>query len=222
MFFPDLDNDFKQLRNELKLNSIDWKSIGSFLSRPYFSRIWILQEASANLATVTLCGDSQLPFTAITSIARCICRSIQSEPEIAESCNFRGKGFYHASLMFTNFRDVRLDLLELLQLGRECECSDQRDKLFAIYGLLAPGHARFHGMTRISLAPNYTETVQNLYLKIATYSIQTTFSLAVLRYIHHASSISLERLSWVPRWDVWHPCPKFRLHEWTVNGWRIV
>src|SRR5436305_6675472 len=163
---PDPDNDFKQLRNELKLDSMDWKSIGFFFSRPYFSRIWVLQEASANLATVMLCGDSQLPFTAVTSIARCICISVQSEPEIAGRCNFRGKGFYHASLMFTQLHDVRRDLLEMLQLGRECECSDQRDKLFALYGLLDPGHIRFHGMTRISLAPNYTETVQNLYLKI--------------------------------------------------------
>ena len=101
--FPDLDNHFKQLRNELNLNSIDWKSIAAFLSRPYFSRIWILQEASANLAIETLCGDTQIPFIAITSIARCICRSLQSEPEIAESCNFHGKGYYHASLMFTKF-----------------------------------------------------------------------------------------------------------------------
>src|SRR5690349_14535693 len=72
-------------------------------------------------------------------------------------------------------------------------------------------------MTYISLEPSYNQTAQDLYLKIATYSIQTTKNFEVFRYVHHYPTCP-ERLSWVPQWDEWHVCPKFGISEWAASG----
>lgn len=214
-----MNEDFVALREELslKVDDMRWKGVGSVLSKPYFSRVWVLQEACSNTALAFI-GEEQVPFTGITYLAQCLCYNLQKE-NLAESCGWSNKGFYHASVMHSRCDGLKEDLLGMLQLARECHCTDPRDRLHGLRGLLSlPTVSGEFTASIVSLAPDYSETVDALYLKIAIYSIQTTKSLEVLRYVFHSSQESLKLRSWVPRWDVQAVVPRFGSTEWTSNG----
>lgn len=57
--------DRQQEHEEESLERSQWTlSILGFISRPWFNRMWIIQESVANLETVITCGHASLPWVA--------------------------------------------------------------------------------------------------------------------------------------------------------------
>src|SRR5205814_216764 len=43
--------------------NINWLAIGSLFQRPWFSRVWVVQEVAVSREVVFACGEKRVPFT---------------------------------------------------------------------------------------------------------------------------------------------------------------
>jgi hypothetical protein len=179
-----------------KIRQRQWKSplddarlgtaIGHMLDRPYWSRIWIIQEFFLARRVVMLCG---LEMFAAEDLYAVIFGSDSSENTRQRipsdySNQFR-PGFkmiqqYSPSRHFhekfkpeSNFLGSRLiDLI--VRWGRN-NCYDPRDKVYGLLGLLGPDfpHDR--------LRPDYGKPVEDLFVDVV-HVVQTTCEKSLLEY----------------------------------------
>jgi len=82
-------------------------------------------------------------------------------------------------------------LFDLLVAARPCSCIDPRDKIYALFGLLAPSEVPF--------VPNYDESYELVYSKVAAWIIRRTGDLQILNHIQPRSNRLLP--SWTPNWS---------------------
>jgi hypothetical protein len=161
---------------------------------------------------MAFCGTHSLDFNIITGFATWLCHVDwpRRDLRLLGRCNNPNKGYYHASLMREKiFRDI--GVLEMLQVGRECLCADPRDKLYGLLSFFS------HDTTTSFGKMDYEASVQDVYKATVDLAIEVTKSLDVLRYVHHSGHLDSEYPSWVPRWDIWHMCPKFGILVWLAS-----
>lgn len=91
-------------------------------------------------------------------------------------------------------RDIP-QLLPLLDTSSFCDASDPRDKVYALLGFIT-------GLEPLGFLPDYSETVEDIYVDIAVLLAQEGGPMAILTRAVCRPSVSRRR-SWVPDWR--HP-----------------
>lgn len=183
--------------------------IKEFLSLRWFDRVWILQEvALARLATI-LAGQKTARWTS-ESIDKllALCSQLNDEPPSA--------------LKWLPASQPEQDLLSILQRSRNCSSTDPRDKVFAVLGLASAHLQR-------GFPIDYSQTIDEVYARLATYMIHTQGNLRVLQFVGREVPASLKRIapSWVPQWDIKVSCEplaaQFDAEElmWLANVWSV-
>ena len=133
------------------------------LSREWFSRVWVVQEAAVAKNVVMHCGSSELAWSNTMEQVRSFSRSIKAaaiSPEWAQSDlktidTDKLLNLFKLSLENGHQKSEygRLhslpDLLDIAYEMRHRKASDPRDKLFAMLGLASEN-------TRLQLYPDYT------------------------------------------------------------------
>lgn len=129
-------------------------TVRKFLSRRWFSRVWILQEVILAKAAHLLCGDFVLPWSKL--YRRCLeilntshIQSHQLQTDIP--------AIFHAEKLCSR-RPVKL--LPLLDLARLADASDPRDKVFALLGFTFQAE-------REGLEADYTKNLAQVYMQVA-------------------------------------------------------
>ncbi|KAL4964641.1 heterokaryon incompatibility protein-domain-containing protein [Aspergillus stella-maris] len=149
------------------------ESLSTLLKRPYFSRLWVLQETLMAREVEIICGNVS---------ARWPKRSFnEGSSEAAFSWLFRDAKWFP----FTG-----RDLLNVLVDASPYKCSDQRDKVFAVLGLMGE---KFIG-------PDYKISTESAYIGIAAYLIQQWQTLNIFALAGQSRS-TLQLPSWVPDWS---------------------
>ncbi|KAK4232226.1 heterokaryon incompatibility protein-domain-containing protein, partial [Podospora fimiseda] len=123
-------------------------------SRPWWKRIWIVQEAVAAREIVFIYGGEVIPWRYLQylciSIQLCEFRREQ-KTQALRTCGYRN----FAAL--DNFRKHDpMPLLRLLQGTRNYEASDPRDKLYALLGMASD-------ISSGDLIPDYSQSVEAIY-----------------------------------------------------------
>lgn len=149
--------------------------------RPYFHRIWVVQEiALARKASVT-CGNETVHWTSL-------CSAFQS-------CGLNLNWMNHFSVPILTTQ-TRPTLLQLLINTRNSDCADQRDRVYGLVGLVHPDEAKL-------LPVDYSLTVQQVYTGLAAYWAQRpqdSPSFGFLSFAQSEKKIS-GLPSWVPDWS---------------------
>ncbi|KAF6826990.1 heterokaryon incompatibility protein [Colletotrichum plurivorum] len=98
------------------------KAIRLLLQRPYFRRLWVVQEVVLSKQVSIHCGPSSAlwPRAALTDRVKFAAWTRHREPRGGPDDN----------------PDLTRDLISLLLDTRECLCQDPRDKVFALLGLI--------------------------------------------------------------------------------------
>ena len=123
-----------------------WKALADFMERPYWSRVWILQEvAMGDRSTPILCGrhmltwgelfDALYGFTSahIDVVFSCLDRSKRGNPGLRRN--------HIIQLNFQQQMQMKLkapQLLPIIDVARQCLVSDDRDRVYGILGMMAP------------------------------------------------------------------------------------
>ncbi|KAB2100267.1 hypothetical protein AG0111_0g11277 [Alternaria gaisen] len=209
----------------------DLSKVLQFLSLPWFNRLWIVQEVVFNVEVCLICGEMELPFSRLVSALAVVKRQdswqdpgnmekLDTIVEVGKLWNFyslfREKRMEEVSLMKNTAQ-----ILHLLRKFELYECTDPRDRIFALCSMANDekpiGYSRNTGglylkflstgtvRDRIRIDIDYSLDVRETYEAFAlAHLVNTTNAhliwIALLRRQHLPPPISWP--SWVPDWRV--------------------
>lgn len=183
----------------------DWSALCAFMRKPYWSRLWIIQELATNHhSTLFLCGKQALTREMLKKGADC-CQKLSKE----------GRRFYqsirsdiwliatriHRLVDLSTTQTTSSMLTTTLSLASRAEARDPKDKVFGILGLLDKSISS-------KIIPDYENSVQQVFADLTIAIIETTRSLEHI--IHQAEPLASEWPSWVP--DLRLPFPPSPRH----------
>jgi hypothetical protein len=183
----------------------DTGMIESLLNRPWFNRVWVLQEAILCRSAIVQCGSKCISWDAFKQFKRFNTTTkwvetlpyVMRRPEITRNSEVAAEW------------QVMTELME----ARQCEATDPRDKVYALIPLLSKS-----GIA-MNILPNYSHSAAQVFTDVATYLI-TVIGLEVLCAVRGQSSLP-GLPSWVPDWGIRSQRPTLGLFQskryWSKN-----
>ncbi|OWP00762.1 heterokaryon incompatibility protein [Marssonina coronariae] len=185
--------------------------------RPYWRRLWVIQEYAVGRKVDVLCGSSRishhrlqwalystsqlLDFVGETGdvdervrLGRLVAKAFGTAHSsfmdgiVTRRHKFRRKGSVDNGLFFVLVSSLVLEI----DLNHP-ECSDPRDRIFAVLGLADDASSCF------SCFPDYSRTCDEVYIE-ATRRMLKQGHLDILAYCHGPRSPASALPSWVPDW----------------------
>ena len=191
------DNSTEAMKYLDSINSTTWdapmadvvkQAIIDLLQRPWFSRVWVLQEVFNARSVQIICGQNQANWTSLQTF---------------RWWHRLGRQDIYIWPLVTTIKDrsnyFTYNLLGLLTSARKCGATDQRDRLYALLPMLRD--AKEEG-----LIPNYTISREQVYLEFATYMSRRGIEF-LCAVSHPLDSLYKSGLpTWVPQWDTDNGC----------------
>ncbi|KAF2035450.1 hypothetical protein EK21DRAFT_54377, partial [Setomelanomma holmii] len=113
-------------------------SLDDLLRRPYWSRIWIIQEVVVAIDLILMCGDSCLEWLVFAKFIY-LETGLLNWPPPTESHVVRLRSKANNVLRLAIWSQDGLDLERVLNLSEAATASDPRDKVYAVLGLVGSG-----------------------------------------------------------------------------------
>ncbi|KAF2823239.1 hypothetical protein CC86DRAFT_469080 [Ophiobolus disseminans] len=160
------------------------RALRCLLSRPWFRRTWILQEAYLATKAIFIVGSKAVDWSVI-SIQRLMELGYWQDPEI---------GVLPGVLEWT-YRGQSDDITLLFALitTRGCFATDPRDKVFALLGLMSQP-------SELGFEADYNLTNTEVFILTAVQLFTSSNLLAILSHVDGPSSDS-SLPSWIPSWS---------------------
>jgi hypothetical protein len=193
-------------RNSKAFGEGSWQALHDFALRRYWTRTWIVQEASLGRANMpVLCGDQTLRWTDIHHAFRFLGRTDEilnkyMKAELAEVGRPVNLAIHRAIGVVSKIGRYQqeieagsrsFDLSRVMSFSRQVSATDPRDKVYGLLALMDPEMVR-------RIHPDYTASVEEVYVDFAKLTIDVSQTLENLRHIAPADSLPLP--SWVPDW----------------------
>ncbi|KAJ2893344.1 Heterokaryon incompatibility protein 6 like [Zalerion maritima] len=218
----------------------EWKILRRVAQLPYFTRVWVIQEVVAAKRHVAFLGSTAFDIGLLVFASLNVWR--HQLPVFFREANKRlysentstlgslgvldtetahptmgTRGVLQLRIIFAlrgfmaGGRDVRL--IEILYQCRDADATDPRDRIFALVGLSQDKYAP-------DLQADYRETVEEVYMRVAKYAIQTGDGPRVL-------CCAMGRVrrpgcpTWVPDWDS-KSADGCLLHTWSIEDEKVL
>lgn len=142
----------------------EWRALKALLTRPWFSRMWILQELGVALSATVVCGNQRISWHEVSNMID------HMHTTGLWLILFGSSGWKPSVLAYGRLRSllsIRNDVskhgtissIDALWASRDFEATDPRDKFYALIGLCV----RDGQFT----PPDYTKSVQDVYRETA-------------------------------------------------------
>jgi Heterokaryon incompatibility protein (HET) len=185
------------ISNLARYRSGPLKALQHHLLRPWFARLWVVQEVTSGSDVLLMCGEHQIRwlkfYNALTFASLC---------GIVDGTSRSRAMLCLAPFVSKLSPSPQVGILYLLQQYRHTLCSDDRDKIFAFYGM-----TRLQGMAKlraefssVGIVPNYDMSVRELYTKLAYELMHMERGLDVLSTVKMSKNNVPGLPSWVPDW----------------------
>lgn len=163
----------------------DFRACQKLLERPWFQRLWVRQEVflSEKCAHV-VCGRETISWN-------CFRAGFYTFDLMVKSASYLPSSKMIGDLILARTSDLR-DLLVML---RRTDCSDPRDRIYGILGIIENNADRFSDL----LKPDYQISVQDLYVSACKVLVEDDRDLSLLHYSCLGGEDS-DLPSWVPDW----------------------
>ena len=178
----------------LKYKKEALEGLANIFRRPWWRRMWIVQEVVAARELVIMLGPTIFPW----KFMRNLCQAIQLDEfrkddhaPILRSCR------YQKFTALDNFRQTAdMPLVSLLRCTRDYQASDPRDKLYALLGLASDiGPEDFF--------PDYSKPAQRVWEDLVKFMVTRRHSLDIIcsaQFFAPAPGIPGLQ-SWLPSWQ---------------------
>ena len=174
-------------------NSEQWEALGSLLARPYWSRVWILQEVLLSRERAMMCcGSFRVPWirvalflekmhTGLLSVTKGTAQN--ATKGAARNVIWRGSKTPSslAVMHLQRQRGRKFSFLDYLVLAQSRNCSNAEDKVFGILGVCDSESIE-------GIEVNYSKPVKDIYRDTARYLIQKDQNLDILSACKHFNS----------------------------------
>ena len=189
-----------------RLPSAQWYILSKLFGRPYFKRIWIIQELVVSTNVIARYGSLTIRWEHIERVGRLLLAT-----GWREAFNIRSRTSPRAPVFQKTISNIKrsfkkpqrgrgMTLSLLLCITRRFLATDPRDKVIALIGLA--NNVNVHNGK--SVLPNYSKSTAELYRDVTGFSIVQERSLALLSNVEDISDRQISNLpSWVPDYSVW-------------------
>ena len=182
---------------KLGLPSVDsgkWQSLQALFWRPWFTRIWIIQELAVSKEAIVMCADRSFLWADVARAARFILEhSLTAITQVDPRRPMKLERFRQAHLT----RKGDQPLLPLLLEARDARATNDRDKIFGLMGLSERESDGF--------VPDYSLSIEEVYTALSKHHMKEAGTLEILGACEdHAYQLKNTLPSWVPDWEV-HP-----------------
>jgi len=185
-----MDLDWRWMNDK---NVARWASLASILDRPWFGRVWVIQEVAMATQAQIVWGSHTCNWGALLKLVEWTTSNglghwLTGKAHSTIACWSTLKGL---DMHETDHRGISdAPILILVWMFRHTDSTDPRDKVFALLGLTSNDNG---------IEPDYSLSCEDVYIKLAERSLELVF--AVLSFVQYSSSDAGLRLpSWVPNW----------------------
>ena len=162
-------------------------AIDRFLDRSWFKRLWIWQEVRlAGVGALMICGGECMLWQTFRNAIFCLCKKQRNSLRMKQVMNI------------CNYRQSPPRLKNLLYRTRYAQCSDERDKVYAILNLTRD-FSRFE--------PDYSKTTRDVFKSVVLAYISKK-DLTVLSQCEMRGNSEPCVPTWVPDWTTPKECNK--------------
>ena len=162
-----------------------WEALARIFDRPWFRRVWVIQETVMAARALVYCGNFVVAWDDLARACRC---------QIRQQSLRRG---HNALESIDNTRWQRIkggnDIYDILFMSYRFQCTDPRDKIYAVMGLAN------HSQQDEKLPVDYEDGIEEIYHRSAVDTMLSNRSLDLLQCVVHHTVVS-NLPSWVPDW----------------------
>ena len=180
-----------------------WSAWTNFLQRPWFRRVWVIQEFALAKEVKMLCGKTFFPWQTLEyTISMMNHHGFGENQRSIRDQSYAGilkasRSTVNIMSMTTLRRQVeanqKMKLSELLAFTRICEATDPRDKVYAFLGLATITAGQ-------ELYISYTQSTSVVYKRYASWQINHGMAMEILYQAGGLSSLT-GLPSWCPDWS---------------------
>ena len=186
----DIDDEVPDIAGKLGLpvvRSSAWIAFAEIFTRPYFRRMWIVQEVALGSNVMVYCGSHAVKWDDLTKAGLCM-RADSDDDEVQA---------HNAVQMIRAYRKLNEEyrkhpITDLMFYSYNLQCLDPRDKIYGMLGLVTESH---DGVP----TPDYNSSVQLLYGDFTRSILLRDRSLAFLCNVLHPQCLK-GLPSWVSDW----------------------
>lgn len=186
--------------------SDEFKAIKNLLHRPWFDRAWVYQESTLARKSYVKCGTFSISGRHLFEVCITI-EALQrgrNGPEwwFVDNAHVKGEILLFKGPLAEldqarpNVPNVNWNtILHLLHIRRIAKAKDPRDKIYSLLGVANDAQG---------IVPDYTKSVEGVYISLAKHVIRTNRNLKVLGNVDPQETTRPPRSlpSWVPDWRV--------------------
>lgn len=199
-----------------------WKVTGDLFRRPWFTRLWVIQEVQSCRDVLVHCGETSIEWEFVALVARWRHRQLQLRTLDSHS---KSRGVRQVQTMRERLTSRRaVPFLQILGYARNSQSTDPRDKVFSMlhhpinpesdveqpmpssYLSNSERDGKFSSSAgHLGMRADYSRQTSEIYREVAIRSVQQCSSLEIFDYAGSDDSLkklSSDHPSWVPRWDL--------------------
>jgi hypothetical protein len=149
------------------------QSLSDFFSRPWWRRVWVIQEVAVSKSAIVLSGEQVIPFTQVHHFVNfvewaCNAHKIDNDIQfldIYRRIKVRAVGICRHTLLPDQPKPGLLQSIHNIYVKKEAQVSDPKDRIFAILGLIDGDDLGIKVDYSKSCATIYRETTRALVQK---------------------------------------------------------
>ncbi|KAL9107735.1 MAG: hypothetical protein Q9187_008387, partial [Circinaria calcarea] len=169
-------------------------AIKQLFRRPYWTRVWIIQEVSVSENIIIYCGKASINWDTLEFAFQEIIALKGNDENLAKDFKFVEDYFlalYRFRLAMT--QDRPLDLLSALNRSGSNLATIPRDRVFALLGITVDGKSYISD-------PNYKQVDRSIFIDMAKARLIHTRVLDIICLKAYSPSNTLDLPSWIPDW----------------------
>jgi hypothetical protein len=173
-----------QLRKSTVLEGVT--ALERYLQRPYWRRIWIIQELALGQDITIYCGTDAITWQNLLTAVQILLQNKLLSTEASRS--FHNILTFHQNVS----SNQPVNLLAALERSSHALATDPRDKVYGILGLA-------YDASVYAPVPNYRQSILEMCVQITKQSIRNLKLLDIVPLLGSAN-IAADMPSWVPPW----------------------
>ncbi|KAL8646965.1 MAG: hypothetical protein Q9226_006629, partial [Calogaya cf. arnoldii] len=178
---PD-DTDLADLYIPIPYDNKTWNSLRSLLNRNWFKRLWVWQEMLLARSANLQCGYNSIGWSNFRKAIRCIFL----KPHLLDRDLYGHINSFICAEAFSYALEV------LVYLTQQCECSDPRDRIYAVLDIVQPEDSA------VGLKPDYIQTPSRIFQDVVLRALSHKGDLQLMRSHCEGNTDMAGKPSWVP------------------------
>jgi len=174
-----------------------FKSLVALLSRQWFRRTWVVQEVASSQTAVLKCGDASIEWDVVSDVLTRLRYPLFALDHTEDTRTQRSLA--NISAMENARRSVNgtstLSLFEILLDTCSNDCTEPKDKIFAVLGLAKDW------LEKGGLVPDYRfrTTTEDIFRRFAMWDVKTNGKIRILSCVTGRDKLT-NLPSWAPDW----------------------